>query len=79
MRTLHRRSRRAEPPVVCHATRPVWSGRTKLTRQTQHPELDLVHGEVDDCMLDFGLLVRLPERRLPGYRYAGSTVLLVFQ
>lgn len=58
----------------------VWS--YEVIRQMRRWGLRLVHGEVDDRMLGFSAPVRLLKRLLyllPIYRYAGSTVLLVFE
>jgi SAM-dependent methyltransferase len=58
----------------------VWS--YEVIRQMQRWGLHLVHGEVDDRMFGYTLPVRLLKRLLyllPLYRYAGSTVLLVFE
>jgi SAM-dependent methyltransferase len=58
----------------------VWS--YEVIRQMQRWGLRLVHGEVDDRMLGSSALVRLLKRLLyllPPYRYAGSTVVLVFE
>ncbi|MBZ5700733.1 MAG: class I SAM-dependent methyltransferase [Acidobacteriia bacterium] len=58
----------------------VWS--YEVIRQMRRWGLRLVHGEVDDRMLGFSAPVRLLKRLLyllPPYRFAGSTVLLVFE
>ncbi len=58
----------------------VWS--YEVIRQMRRWGLRLVHGEVDDRMLGFSAPVCLLKRLLyllPPYRYAGSTVLLVFE
>lgn len=58
----------------------VWS--YEVIRQMKRFGCHLIHAEVDDRMLGTRSLVRLLKRLLfllPVYRYAGSTVLLVFQ